>query len=146
MIRKTLQQKIGQAMKAHDAIRLSTLRMLLSALNYEFIAKQHELTDEEELIVVRREAKKRKEAIEAYEKAGAGARAESEKAELAILADYLPAELSENEVEKLIVDSIFETGAVSVSDMGKVISLVKEKSKGAVDGATVAQMVRSKLI
>lgn len=79
MIADTITQKIGEALKAHDEIRLSTLRMLSSALNYEFIAKQHKLSEEEELVVVRREAKKRKEAIEAYEKAKAQDRADKEK-------------------------------------------------------------------
>ena len=78
MIAGTLQKKIGESMKAHDEIRTSTLRLLLSAFNYERIDKQHELTDEEELVVIRREAKKRKEAIEMYRNAGAEDRAAKE--------------------------------------------------------------------
>ena len=79
MISDTITQKIAEAMKKRDEIRLSTLRLLSSALNYEKIAKQHDLSEEEELGVVRREAKKRKDAVEAYEKAGATERAEKEK-------------------------------------------------------------------
>ncbi|KKT33237.1 MAG: GatB/Yqey domain protein [Candidatus Woesebacteria bacterium GW2011_GWB1_44_11] len=102
MIAKTLQTKIGEAMKAHDETRTSTLRLLLSAFNYEQINKQHDLTEEEELAVIRREAKKRKEAVEMYKGAGADDRATKEEAELAILQEYLPPEMGEEELAKII--------------------------------------------
>ena len=89
MITDTISQKIAEAMKAKDEIRLSTLRMLSSALNYEFIAKQHKLSEEEEIAVVRKEVKKRTDAIEAYKKAGATDRAEKEEAEKKILEESL---------------------------------------------------------
>lgn len=145
MITDTITQKIGEALKAHDEIRLSTLRLLSSAFNYEFIAKQHKLSEDEELVVVRREAKKRKEAIEAYEKAGYRDRAEKEAKELAILQEYLPPEISEDEIAKLVDEAITETGALTIKDMGKVIGLVKAKTKGAADGVKIAELVRSKL-
>ena len=91
MIVPNLMQKIGEAMKAHDVVRVSTLRMLSSELKNEKINLQHELTDEEELKIIRREAKKRKEAIEMYIKGNAIEQAENEKAELAILQEFLPA-------------------------------------------------------
>ena len=84
MIADSIGKQIQEAMKAHDEIRLSTLRMLLSALNYEKIAKQHELSSDEEITVVQREAKKRKDAIDAYEKVCAMDRAEKEKIELPV--------------------------------------------------------------
>lgn len=146
MIGDTITQKIGEALKAHDEIRLSTLRLLSSALNYEFIAKQHKLSENEELVVVRKEAKKRKEAIEAYEKAGYKDRAEKEAKELSILQEYLPPEVSDDKIAKLIDEAIKETGASAISDMGKVIGLVKSKTKGAADGAKVAELVKSKLV
>jgi hypothetical protein len=145
MITDTISQKIGEAMKAHDEIRLSTLRMLASALNYEFIAKQHELSEEEELVVVRHEAKKRKEAIEAYEKAGAKDRAEKEKKELDILQEYLPAEMSDEELKKLVEETVNETGAKSTADMGKVMGAVMAKVAGRADGGKVSELVKSKL-
>jgi len=145
MITDTITQKIGEALKAHDEIRLSTLRLLSSALNYEFIAKQHKLSEDEELVVVRREAKKRKEAIEAYEKAGHKDRAEKEAKELAILQEYLPPEVSDDDIAKLVDEAMKETGASAISDMGKVIGLVKQKTKGAADGAVIANLVRQKL-
>jgi len=145
MITDTITQKIGEALKAHDEIRLSTLRLLSSALNYEFIAKQHKLSEDGELVVVRREAKKRKEAIEAYEKAGYKDRAEKEAKELAILQEYLPPEVSDDDIAKLVDEAMKETGASAISDMGKVIGLVKQKTKGAADGAVIANLVRQKL-
>ncbi len=144
MLSKDLTKLIGEAMKAHDEIRVSTLRLLLSAFNYEQIDKQHELSDEEELVVIRREAKKRKEAIEMYKKGNAPDRAQKEESELKILQKYLPPEMSEEELNHLIDESIKATGAVSIADMGRVIGYVKEHAPG-VDGGKVAEIVRGKL-
>lgn len=144
MIAQTLQAKIGEALKAHDEIRLSTLRLLSSAFNYEFIAKQHVLTEEEELAVVRKEAKQRRDSIEAYKKAGALDRAEREEAELKILQEYLPPEMGEQELSKLVDEAIRQLGAKTTSDMGRVIGMVKSKAPN-VDGSKVAQIVNSKL-
>lgn len=144
MIVPSLIQKIGDAMKAHDTVRVSTLRMLLSELKNEKINIQHELTNEEELAVVRKEAKKRKEAIEMYTKANAEDRVENEKAELAILSEFLPAEVTEEEMNKLVNESITMLGAKDLSSMGKVIADVKSKNSG-VDGGVVANIVRQKL-
>jgi uncharacterized protein len=149
MITDTITKQIGEAMKARDEVRLSTLRMLSSALNYEKIAKQHDLSQEEEVAVVKREAKKRKDAIEAYEKVGDGDgikdRIEREKSELEILKEYLPEELGDNELQILVEEAIEETGAESVKDMGKVIGMVMEKAKGRADGGRVAQIAKTKL-
>lgn len=151
MIVQNLMKQIGDAMKAHDAVRVSTLRGLSAELKNAKInvydpnaTEQRELTEVEEIAVVRREAKKRKEAIEMYTKANADAQAENEKAELLILSEYLPAEVTEEEVEKLISDSINQLGAKDISMMGKVIADVKAKNSG-VDGSMVAQLVRQKL-
>lgn len=152
MITQTLQAKIGVAMKAHDEIRVSTLRLLLSALNYEQIdkrslasdGKQHVLTDEEELVVVRREAKKRKEAIEMYKGAGAMDRAGKEETELKILQEYLPPEMSDEDLAKLVEEAVAEVKPLGMADMGKVIGFVKGKAPNA-DGGKIAQLVRERL-
>ena len=145
MIADTITQKIGEALKAHDEVRLSTLRMLSSALNYELIAKQHKLNDEEEIVVVKKEAKKRKDAIEAYEKASALDRADKERAELKILQEYLPEEMSDEELNKLVTEALNQTGAKALSDMGRVIGMVMAKAKGRADGSKVANLIKSKL-
>lgn len=144
MIANKLQQMIGDSMKAHDEVRTSTLRLLSSAFNYERIEKQHELSDEEELNVIRKQAKQRKDSIEAYKKAGAEDRAKKEEEELKILQEFLPPEMDEAELDRLIDQSIIAVGAVSMADMGKVIGMVKSKAPGA-DGAKIAQMVKEKL-
>lgn len=145
MIADTITKQIGEAMKAKDEVRLSTLRMLASALNYEFIARQHKLNAEEELVAVRKEAKKRKDAIEAYEKAGAKDRAERERQELKILEEYLPAQMTDEELSQLVNDSIIQTGAKTIADLGKVIGAVIAKAKGRADGAKVAALVKERL-
>ena len=151
MIVPTLMKQIGDAMKAHDAVRVSTLRGLSAELKNAKInvydptaTEQRELTEAEEIVVVRKEAKKRKEAIEMYTKANALEQAENEKAELVILSEFLPAEVTEEEVEKLVNESIRELGAKDLSSMGKVIADVKTKNSG-VDGSLVAKLVREKL-
>ena len=145
MISDTITQKIGEAMKAKDEIRLSTLRMLSSALNYEKIDKQHTLSEEEELEVVRREAKKRRDAIEAYKKACANERAEKEEKELAILQEYLPEQMPDSELEKKVKEAISQTGASSMADVGKVMGVVMAKVKGRAEGGRVSELVRKNL-
>ncbi len=145
MLTDTLHTQIVEAMKAHDAVRLSTLKMLSSALTYEKIAKQHELTADEELAVVKKEAKKRKDSIEAYQNAGRQELADQEKQELTILEEYLPEEMGDAELEKLVAEALSETGATSMAEMGKVIGLVMQKSKGQADGAKVSALIKQKL-
>lgn len=154
MIADKIQKLIGEAMKAKDEIRLSTFRLLSSALNYEFIAKQHKLNDEEELVVVKREAKKRKDAIEALRQAqgklttsgsNMDERIKREEQELAILQEFLPLEIPDEEIRKLVEEAIAETGAKSMAEMGKVMGAVMARTKGQADGGKVAEMVRQKL-
>lgn len=151
MIVPNLMKMIGDAMKARDAVRVSTLRGLSAELKNAKInvydpaaSEQRELTEVEEIAVVRKEAKKRKEAIEMYTKANALEQAENEKAELAILNEFLPAEVTEEELEKLINESIESIKPNGIQDMGKIIADVKSKN-GGVDGAIVARLVREKL-
>mgnify|MGYP001613810314 CR=1 FL=1 len=154
MIADTITQKIAEALKAHDETGLSTLRMLSSAFNYEFIAKQHKLTEEEELVVVRKEAKKRKDAIEAFKMAqgkqttsgtNQDERIRQEEKELAILSEYLPKQMEIKEIEKLVVEAISQTGASGIDDMGKVIGMVMAKAGGGAEGSKVAELVKKKL-
>jgi uncharacterized protein YqeY len=144
MIAKDLQKMIGEAMKAHDQIRLSTLRLLSSAFNYERIEKQHDLTEEEELVVIRKQAKQRNDSIDAYEKAGRPELAESEKKELIILKEFLPPEMDEEELTKLVDQAIIATGAKTMADMGRVIGMVKSHAP-AVEGGKIADLVKGKL-
>lgn len=145
MITSILQEKIGNAMKAHDEVMVSTLRLLSSAFNYEKINKQHDLTEEEELVVVRREVKQRRDSIEAYDKAGRSDLSEKEKAELTILQEFLPPEMSDEDLVKLVEEAIATVKPAGLSDMGKVIGFIKSKVPNA-DGGKIAQLVKSKLL
>lgn len=144
MITQTLQEKIAEAMKAHEETKVSTLRLLSSAFNYEKIAKQHDLTEEEELAVVRREVKQRRDSIEAYDKAGRSDLSEKEKVELVILQEFLPPEMSDEDLTKIVDEAMNIIKPTGLQDMGKVIGFVKGKAPNA-DGGKVAQMVKSKL-
>ena len=156
MIVDTITKEIGEALKAKNEIRLSTLRMLSSALNYEFIAKQHKLTGEEEIVVVKKESRKREDAIESLEEAKGkqsghteeeiNERINKEKEELSILREYLPPEMPDNELDKLVSDAIKETGAKTPAEMGRVIGAVMQKAKGGVDGKKVAEKVKEALL
>lgn len=145
MIVPNLNNQIADALKAHDALRLSTLRMLSSSFNYERINKQHDLTEEEELEVVRREVKKRRDSIEAYKNANRQDLVDKESAELKILEEYLPAQTSDEDLTKMVDEAISETGATSMAQMGQVIGVVMKKANGNADGGKVAALVKSKL-
>lgn len=145
MISATINQKIAEALKSGDKVKLSTLRMLSSALNYEIISKRRDLTEEEEFVVVRKEIKKRNEAIEAYEKVNALNRAETEKKELAILKEFLPEDIADEELQKIVEIAIKETGVTDIRNMGKVIGTVMQKTKGQADGRKVVELVKTKL-
>lgn len=145
MILSNIQSQVVDALKSKDELRLAVLRMLLSALNYEKIAKQHELSSEEELAVVKKEAKKRQDAIVAYKEASRSDRAEIEERELVILKEFLPAEMDEAALEKIVADTIVELDASSKADMGKVMRAVMEKTQGSADGGRVSKIVASKL-
>lgn len=145
MIAPTINEQIAAALKARDQIRLSTLRMLSSAFNYERIAKQHELSEEEELEVVKREAKKRKDAIEIYNKADEIERAHKEQQELAVLEEYLPKQMSDEQLTHIVDTTMHEMGALTASDMGRIIGAVMHKVAGQADGGRVSAIVKSKL-
>ncbi len=141
MIKENVSQQLKDALKAHDELRLSTMRMLLSAINYDRINKMHELSEAEEIDVVRKEAKKRSDAIEMYEKAGETERAEKEKLELAILNEFLPKGLSTEELTAIVDKAIATAG----SDFGAIMKLVMAQTQGRADGRVISEMVRAKL-
>lgn len=148
MLKDTLQNDLKVAMIAKDELKLSTIRMLKSAIQYHEIQKGgagYEATDEDVLDVIGKEIKKRREAIELYEKGGRQELADKEKGELEILQGYLPQQMSEDEVGKIIEQTIIETGAKTMQDMGKVMSSLIPKIKGKADTTMVSNLVRQKL-
>ncbi|OGM29933.1 hypothetical protein A2630_03795 [Candidatus Woesebacteria bacterium RIFCSPHIGHO2_01_FULL_44_10] len=146
MIADTIQKQIAEAMKAGEAVRVSTLKMLSAALTNAEIAKRPEaLSQADELKVVQAEAKKRKDAIEVYKKLGQEERVKSEESELKILQEFLPEEMSDEEINQLVSDTVSQMGAVGIADMGKVIGAVMQKVGGRADGNRVSTIIRQKL-
>jgi len=130
-----------QAQKAGERLRLSTIRLLRSSVSYARIDKGAELTDDEVLQVLSREAKKRREAVEAAEKAGRMDIAQQESAELEIVNGYLPTQLGEAEVEVIAREVIAEVGAADIKDRGKVMGPLMQKIKGRADGKLAGLVV-----
>src|SRR5579864_6832285 len=144
MILGTLNQKIVEAMKAKDEVRLSTLK-LLSAELHNYQIDHPKMTEGEEVVIVKKEAKKRKDAIEAYKKANLPDRVKREEEELKILQEFLPTEVSDNELREMVDEAIKETNAKDIKQMGIVIGKVMEKAKGNADGSKIASLVKERL-
>lgn len=137
---------LRQAMRDRNEVAKIALRSVKTALTEAAkTGEQHEQNETEVLGVIQREAKKRRDAAAEYERLGAKERAASELAELEILANYLPRQLSEEEIESIVDACIQETGASSMQDMGRVMSAVMAEVQGAADGKLVSQIVRAKL-
>lgn len=148
-LKDKLRADLTTAIKARDEVRSSTLRMVLTAItNAEVAGKQaRELTDEDVLGVLMSEGKKRREAAEAFADAGRAEQAAKERSELEVLGDYLPEQLSDEEVVALVTEAIETTGAreEGMRAMGKVMGALQPKVKGRADGGAVAAEVRRQL-
>lgn len=148
MKKETLQQDLKEAMIAKDAERVSTLRMLISAIGYHEIQKGgagYNATEEDVMQVIQSEAKKRRDAIEQYQNAGRHDLADKETRELKMLEKYLPEQMGEEEIKRLVDEAIKQTDATSIQDMGKVMSALMPKVKGKADGGLVSKIVKDSL-
>jgi uncharacterized protein YqeY len=148
-LKERLRADLTTSIKARDKVRSGTIRMVLSAISEAEVAGAEaiELSDQQVLDVVIREAKKRREAEEAYVAAGRTELAEKEHAESAVLADYLPQQLRPEEISDLVRQAIAQTGAadLGLKGMGKVMAVLTPQTKGKADGAAVAAEVRRQL-
>jgi uncharacterized protein YqeY len=140
-----IEEEIKDAMKARDGERRDALRLILNALKNSEKELQRPLSEDEELQVLQRERKRRVEAAEAFRNGGREEQAESEERELAILEEFMPAPLSEDEIEDIVDDAIAEVGATSMADLGRVMADVMPQIAGRADGSVVSQIVREKL-
>src|SRR3990167_8280017 len=145
MLKEKLQNDMKEAMKAGDALRRMVLSLVLSAVKNKEIEKRSELTDEEIIDAISSEAKKRKESIESYEKGGREELAQKERNELNILMEYMPEQISENEIRIEAKKAIAKTGAKDIKEMGKVLGALMPKMKGKADGQTVSRIVREEI-
>jgi uncharacterized protein len=135
-----------EAMRAKDAARLSTLRMLKSAVEYYKIEKKQEkLSDADVVAVIKKQVKQRQDSIEGFEKGGRADLVEKEKAELVVLKSYLPEEIPQAQLEEIVKAAIAEVGAATKADMGKVMKAVQTKVAGRADNRLVSQIVSASL-
>ena len=145
-LKERLRADMTDAMRSRDQVRLRTLRMALASItNEEVSGLAHELSDDDVLKVLAREAKKRREAAEAFTAAGRADQAEAERAEGEVLAGYLPAQLADADLAALVTAAVAETGAAGMPGMGKVMKAVTPQVAGRADGARVAAEVRRQL-
>jgi hypothetical protein len=140
-----IEGELKQATLARDADRRDTLRLILSALRGAEKELQRPLKDDEELQVLQRERKRRNEAAEAFRAGDREVQAQAEERELAVLEEFMPEPLSEEELEEIIDDVIAEVGATSMRDLGRVMADVMPQVAGRTDGSAVSQLVREKL-
>jgi len=146
-LKEKLQADLTDAIRSRNEVVSGTVRMLLAAITNEEVAGKAAkvLTDAEIITVLSREAKKRREAVEAYTQAKRDDLASKERAEAAVIANYLPEQLSEDEIKKLIADAIAETGAKGPAGMGLVMRVLQPKIAGKADGGVVSGLVKAAL-
>ncbi|MGA8978145.1 MAG: GatB/YqeY domain-containing protein [Pedococcus sp.] len=146
-LKATVQSDLTSAMRARDQVRSGTLRMALTAMTNEEVSgtQARELSDDEVLKVLAKEAKKRKEALTAYTDAGRPELAAKEEAELAILEAYLPAQLSDEELGAIVAAAIESSGATGMQQMGQVMKVASPVVAGRADGGRVAAAVKASL-
>ena len=140
-----LEDDVKGAMRAGDTARRDALRLIIASLKSAEKDLLRPLTEDEELQVLQRERKKRIEAAEAFRGGGREEQAAKEEAELAVLEEFMPEPLTEEELERILDDAIAENGATSMRDMGRVMKDVMPQIAGRADGAAVSQMLREKL-
>ena len=145
-LKEVINSDFKEAFKSGDAVAKSVIAMLKSAIkNKEIDNKGVELSDEQVIDLLSTEIKRRKDSAKQYRDGGREDLAVSEEGEIAVLQKYMPEQLTKEELEKLVVDAVSESGASTMQDLGKVMSLLKDKVKGKADGSEVAALVKSKL-
>ena len=147
MLTTKIDADMKDAMRAKEVIKLSTLRMLKSALGYAKMDKKQEtFTDADVVAVIKKQIKQRQDAIEGFQKGNRSDLVAKETAELTVLKAYLPAELSPAELEQIVNATVAELGATTKADMGKVVKAVQAKAAGRADNRAISQLVSAKLV
>ena len=146
-LKERLKSDLTEAIRARNEVRAGTIRMVLTSITNEEVSGKEArvLTDAEIITVLSREAKKRREAAEAYDSAGSKERRDRERAEGLVIAEYLPSQLSESELQEMIKAAIVETGASGPSGMGQVMKVLSPKIAGRADGSKVSAAVKAAL-
>ena len=144
-LKEQLMEDLKDAMKNKDELKKNTVTMIRAAIKQIEVDKRVELEDNDVIDIISKEAKKRKDALVEFEKAGRQDLIDQTNAELALIKKYLPEELSEEELTSIIEETIKEVGAETMKDMGKVMQAVKAKTAGRADGKTINEIVKAKL-
>ena len=137
-----IQHDLHEAMKKKEKEKTNTLRNIIGKLKYKIIEKGEEITEQEEIKVIQSLAKQRKDSIEMYKKGERSDLVEIESTELSIINEYLPQAMSEEEVKSLVKDSVEESGAQSIADLGKIMPIIMKKGAGRVNGKLAQQILR----
>lgn len=145
-IKDKITDDMKTAMKSQQKDRLATIRLIMAACKQREVDERITLSDEDVLAILNKMIKQRRESIKQYTEANRQDLADKEQAEVVVIQEYLPAQLSEEEVEKAVADAISESGAASPKDMGKVMGLLKGKLAGKADMSVVSAKVKEKLV
>ena len=137
-----IQHDLHEAMKKKEKEKINTLRNIVGTLKYKVIEKGEGITEQEEIKVIQSLAKQRKDSIEMYKKGERSDLVEIESTELLIISEYLPQAMSEEEVKSLVKDSVEESGAQSIADLGKIMPIIMKKGAGRVNGKLAQQILR----
>ncbi len=149
MKKQSLQDDLKVSMLARDELKTSVLRMVLSAINYYEINKGgagYEANEEDVMSTIQKEAKQHNDSVEQFKNAGRQDLVDKETKELEILKQYLPEQMNEDEIKKLVEEAIYQTGAKTIADMGKIMGALMSKIKGKADGSLVGKIVKESLI
>jgi hypothetical protein len=140
-----LSEAMKEAMRAKDSLRLNTIRQIRTSVKNKEIDERRELDDQEIIGVISTLVKQRKESAQLYREGGRPDLAEKEEQEMAVLQEFLPAQLGEEEIRSIIEEAVTETGAASMKDMGKVMKVVTGRTLGRADGRLVSELVKVRL-
>ena len=144
-LKDRITEEMKNAMRAGEKERLATIRLILSGIKQREVDERIQLDDTQVLAVVEKMVKQRKESIAQFEAGGRADLVAKEQAEMAVLQTYLPAQMSEAEIDALITEAVASTGAASIKDMGKVMAAVKAKAQGRADMGAVSARIKQKL-
>jgi len=144
-LKAQISEDMKNAMRAKDSVRLGTIRLLQAAIKQREVDERIELTDEDVISVLEKMLKQRRDSIAAYESANRVDLADIEKAEVIVLQDYLPKQLTEDEVKALLENVITDTGATSIKDMGKVMGAIKPLVAGKADMGKISGLIKARL-
>ncbi len=142
MLLEKIQENIKDAMKQRDQFRVDTLRMAVSAIKNECIAARHDLGDDEVIAVLQREIKKRNDSADQFQKGNRPELAEKEKSEISVLEGYVPAQISDEELENIVREVIRELGSESAKNVGQIMKVVMTKVQGKTTGQRVSAMIK----